>query len=156
MPTSAQYLALRNAAMLDGTASGYVNTADDQALADWLNADQPTFYVWRSRLEPRESRTAVVTGATQLDALTVGKRDSLLWLLSDTINPADANVRTAIDDLCGSQNTLKSAIQAALKRNATRAEKILSTGTGTSGSPATLGWEGLFDATSASTVRVAQ
>lgn len=156
MLTDAQYLTLKVAALADSTAATYITNAQDQALSDWLNTPEPVFYCWRTRLDPRESRTAVVIGATQLDALTGGKRDSLFWLLSDTINPTNIAVRAAIDDLCGSQNTLKTALQAALKRTVNRAEKILSSGVGTSGSPAILGWEGSFDATLASLVRVAQ
>lgn len=156
MLTNAQYLTLKAAALADGTASTYITNADDRALADWFNTDQSAFYVWRSTLTPDRSRSAIVQGATQLDSLAAGKRDSLLWLVSESINPSDANVRQAIDDLCGTQNTLKGALQAALKRTATRAEKILATGTGTSGSPATLSYEGYLSAGEASTVRVAQ
>ena len=154
--TPAQQLTLRSAAVNDGAASVYVSTGNDQSLAAWLNAHQPTFYAWRSSLTPDMSRSAIVQGATQLDALTVGKRDSLLWLLSEPLNPADAAARTAIDDLCGSQNILKGALQAAIKRTTTRAEKLLSTGTGTSASPATLEFEGELTAADASGVRVAQ
>lgn len=155
MLTEQNYVALKAAALADQTAAGYIAAADDQALADWLNADQPTFYVWRSALSPDRSRTAVVKGATQLDALTVGKRDSLLWLLSESVNPSDDTVRAAIEDLCGTQNILKGALQAEFKRTATRAEKILSSGVGTSGAPARLTYEGYLSAAEASTVRVA-
>jgi hypothetical protein len=154
MLTVQQYVALKAAALSDQTAAGYIAVADDQALADWFNGDQPTFYVWRSMLSTDRSRSAVVKGATQLDALTVGKRDSLLWLLSEAIDPSDAAVRAAIEDLCGSQNTLKGALQAEFKRTATRAEKILASGTGTSAVPATLTYEGYVSAAEASTARV--
>lgn len=156
MLTNAQLLTLRAAAVADGTAAGYIATADDQALADWFNVVQQTFYVWRSSLTPDQARSAVVQGATQLDSLTAGKRDSLFWLLSESVNPSDAAVRSAIDDLCGSQATLKSALQAALKRTTTRAEKLLASGTGTISVPATLAYEGVLSAAEASGVRVAQ
>lgn len=131
MLTNAQLITLRAAAIADGAAAGYIATADDQALADWFNVDQAAYIVWRTSLTPDQSRTAIVQGATQLDALTTGKRDSLFWLLSEPVRPTDASVRAAIDDLCGTQATLKSALQAALRRTATRAEKLLATGTGT-------------------------
>lgn len=156
MLTNAQLITLRAAAIADGAAAGYIATADDQALADWFNVDQATYIVWRTNLTPDQSRTAIVQGATQLDALTTGKRDSLFWLLSEPVRPTDASVRAAIDDLCGTQATLKSALQAALRRTATRAEKLLATGTGTTGSPATLTYEGVLSAADASGVRVAQ
>jgi len=154
--TNAQLLALRAAAVSDGTAAGLIATADDQGLADWFNVAQPSFYAWRTSLTPDMSRNAIVQGATQLDALTAGKRDSLFWLLSEAVNPSDANVRAAIDDLCGTQATLKGSLQAALKRTTTRAEKILASGTGTISVPATLVYEGYLSPAEASGVRVAQ
>lgn len=152
--TPQQLTALKTAAIADPEASGYISVADDQALADWFNADQPTFYVWRSTLSPDKSRTAIVKGVTQLDALTVGKRDSLLWLISENVNPSEAAVRAAVEDLCGAQNTLKGALQAEFKRTATRVETILASGTGTFAAPAKLTYEGFISAADASTVRV--
>ena len=62
-------------------------------------------------------------------------------------------MRTGIDDLCGSQNSLKSALRAAMKRQATRAEKALSTGTGSDASPATLTWDGFISGYDAQNIR---
>lgn len=62
-------------------------------------------------------------------------------------------LRTALDDLCGTQNTLKTAIRDAQKRPGTRAESTLASGAGTSADPATLGWEGVIDAATASLIR---
>lgn len=151
-----QLQTLKALAQADATAAGYMATGADQALADWLNALQPTYYLWRSALTADTSRSAIVKGATQLDSLTAGKRDSLLWLLSESVSPADPDIRQAIDDLCGTQTTLKTALQAAQRRPATRAEKaLILSGTGTYASPATLGWEGTIDVATASSVRVA-
>lgn len=104
----------------------------------------PAWTVWRSSVTPVEWRAAIIGGggAHQLDALTASKRESLLWAVSDTLAPSALAVRTALDDFCGSQNALKGAIQAAQKRTALRAEKLLSTGTGSVASPATMGFEG--------------
>lgn len=151
-----QLQTLKTLAQADPTAAGYIATGADQALADWLNAIQATYYVWRSTLTVDMSRSAIVKGATQLDSLTAGKRDSLLWLLSESVSPADPDIRQAIDDLCGTQTTLKTALQAAERRQASRAEKaLIVSGTGTYASPAILGWEGFIDAATASGVRVA-
>lgn len=152
MLTATQITALRTLADADQVASGHVSSADDIALADWFN--QPTTHVvWRTVLSPEMARAAIIGGATQLDALTVGKRDSLFWLCSGNLNPSTPSVRAAIDDLCGTQNTLKSALQAAQKRFATRAEKALASGTGTTASPATLTYEGLLSYGEASIIR---
>jgi hypothetical protein len=103
----------------------------------------PTSYViWRSQMTTEISRPAIVAGASQLDALTVGKRDSLLWLCAQTLDARNPNVRTAIADLTGTQTTLKNALEAALRRNANRLEKLFSTGTGTAVSPGTASVEG--------------
>jgi hypothetical protein len=56
-----------------------------------------------------------------------------------------ANVRTGLDDFCGSQNTLKAAIQAVQKRSANYVEKLFATGTGTTLSPGTMTITGTLD-----------
>lgn len=151
-----QLQALKTVALADQIAAGYIANAHDQDLADWFNFNAGTFHAWRSSLRPDQSRSAVMIGATQLDALTAGKRDSLFWILSEVVDCRDADVRAALDDLCGSQNTLKNAVIAATKRTCTRAEQALKVaGTGTSASPATLGYEGFLSAGDASGVRVA-
>ena len=106
-------------------------------------------------LTPELARAAIIKGATQLDALTVGKRDSLFYLVSGNLDASDAAVRASLDDLCGLQNTLKGFVQAACKRQASRAEKALATGTGTHAVPATLGYEGVISGNDASLIREA-
>jgi hypothetical protein len=125
-----------NAASLPPFAAEIAEVYNQQAV--------PAFVVWKTEVTAQEWRHAIVGGggAAQLDALTASKRDALLWATEDVMNPSDPEVRAAIDDWCGSQNTLKAALVAVQKRNATRAEKLLATGTGTTASPATMGWEG--------------
>jgi hypothetical protein len=151
-----QLQALKIIALADQIAADFIANAQDQELANWFNVDSGTFNAWRSSLRPDQSRNAVMVGATQLDALTAGKRDSLFWILSEVIDCRDTNVRAALNDLCGTQNTLKNSIVAATKRTCTRAEQALKiAGTGTSAEPATLGYEGFLSAGDASGVRVA-
>lgn len=151
--TPAQAVTLKTAALADPVVANYVNNAQDQLLADWLNTPQPTFWVWRSILTSDQARTAIMSAISQLDNLTVSKRDSLLWAFSVDTKPSDHSVPTAIDSLTGSQNQLKTALQDAIRRTATRAEKILATGTGTNAIPATMTFEGSFSAALASVVR---
>lgn len=151
--TQPQAAALKAAALLDPTAAAAIDAGDDQALADWLNTIQPSFWVFISVLSTDAARVAISKGIAQLDNLTVGKRDSLLWFFSVSTTPPNPSVSQAIIDLCGSQNTLKNALLDALRRTATRAEKLLATGTGTNASPATMTFEGLFDRALASSVR---
>lgn len=154
MLTAAQLSQLKAAALADQTGAALLAAGNDTGLSEWLNAET-THVVWRSAMTPEMARAAIIQGATQLDALTVGKRDSLFWLASGNLDVSNASVRAAIDDLCGSQNTLKAALQAAQRRTASRAEKILASGTGTTASPATLGWEGTLSANDASAIREA-
>lgn len=151
---TAQLSALKALALADVTAAALLQAGNDTGLAEWFN--QPTAHiVWRSVMTPDMSRAAILQGATQLDSLTVGKRDSLFWLASGDLNVSDATVRAAIDDLCGTQNTLKAALLSAQKRVCSIAEKALSTGTGTSAVPALLGWEGQISGNDVSEIRMA-
>lgn len=118
---------------------------DDVTLATLYNAQaSPLFWVWRSTLTAEQARAAIAggEGLSQLDNLTAGKRDALLWLFQGTTQPASAAQRDAIQNLCGTQNLLKAAITAAQKRTVTRAERLYATGTGTEATPGVSGWEG--------------
>ena len=151
--TSAQTATLKGAALADPVAATYITNGQDQLLADWLNANQPNYWVWRSVFTSDQARSAIMAGIAQLDNLTVSKRDSLLWVFSVNTVPSDPTVPASMDALCGTQNTLKAELQNAIRRTATRAEKALASGAGTNIAPSTLGWEGVFDAALASTVR---
>lgn len=139
--TTPQMQTLRALAAADPTAAGYMAKADDIALAAWYNT--PTSYViWHPDVTPDAWDNAMMQGVTQMDGLTVGKRDTLFVVMGKMRDCRDANVRASIDDLTGTQNTLKAALVAACKRVATRAEQALSTGTGTTAAPGTAAWVG--------------
>lgn len=139
--TAPQMQTLKALAAADQTAAGYMATADDVALAAWYN--EPTAYViWHPAVTPERWDDHMMQGITQMDGLTVGKRDTLFVVMGRTRDCRDQNVRTSIDDLTGTQNTLKGVLQAACKRVATRAEQALSTGAGTTASPGTAAWVG--------------
>jgi hypothetical protein len=145
MLTTAQAATVKAAILADGALAPLTSGpgTDYAAIAAAMSADAaPAFVVWRSVFTPAQSRKAIVSAITQLDNLTVGKRDALLYMVADNINSTDAASRQALDDLCGTQNTLKAALLAAQKRNATRIEKVLATGTGSDAVPATATYEG--------------
>jgi len=100
------------------------------------------FIVWKTSVTPNEWDTAMMQGATQMDALTVGKRDTLFVVMSRNRDCRDPNVVTTINDLTGTQNMLKAALVAACKRVASKAETLFTTGTGTTAAPGSLIWEG--------------
>lgn len=125
---------------------------NDGQIQEWYNVDSG-FTVWRSSLTPEQARDAITNGdgLAQLDNLTAGKRDSLLWTFGGNTYPANSAQRAAIANLCGTQNTLKAEILAAQKRLANRAEAIYATGTGSDAVPGTLGWEGQLSVNDVST-----
>jgi len=145
MLTHEQLLALKADIQADPILAQWAATGQmaQEIAAEYNLAAVPDWTVWRTAVTALEWRDAVIGGggAGQLDALIASKRGCLLWALEDTLDPSNANVRAALDDFCGSQNTLKAALVVAQKRLATRAEKLFSTGTGSNASPATMGWE---------------
>ena len=146
MLTQEQLAVLKADILADPVLSQWAATGRmAQEIADAYNLTaSPAWVVWRTEVTAEEWRAAIIGGggASQLDALTGSKRDSLLWAVNDTLDPSVPAVRTALDDFCGSQNTLKAAIAAAEKRNALRCEKLFSSGTGSTASPAMMGYEG--------------
>lgn len=113
------------------------------AMAAFYNVEaSPAFYIWRKNYTPDLIAAAVDAGITQLDALTASKRDSLLWWAERSHDASLALTQAAINDLCGSQNTLKNAVLDGGKRKLLRGERLFATGTGSLASPGTAGYEG--------------
>lgn len=146
--TTPQLATLKAAILADPVLAAYPNTADgafDMA-RDKLNVTaSPAYIVWTDQMTPDQYDAGLIAGATQIDALTQGKRDQLFMIGRSTRNCGDLAVRAAIDDATGSQNALKAALVAVTKRSALLIEKILTTGAGTSGAPSTLVWTGRVD-----------
>lgn len=144
--TQAQLITLKADIYADSTLAAWAATGRmAQEISDAYNLQAATAHiVWRTAVEPDEWRAAIMYGGggVQFDGLAASKRECLIWAFSGVINPSRQEIRVAIDDWCGTQNTLKAAIAAAEKRTATRAEKLFSTGTGSDVAPATMGYEG--------------
>lgn len=155
MLSDAQKQTLKAAILADPVLAALPTNSDgDFEIAAALNLPAtPAFTVWQSQLTPEKARQAIVAGAEQLDNLTVGKRDALLYLAGGTLDCRQANVRSAIDNLCGTQNTLKASLVAAQKRTASRVEQILATGTGSDASPAVTTFEGTISYQDVATAR---
>ena len=81
--------------------------------------------------------------------LTVGKARIWDWMTKlGTFDASKPNIRAGIDaSWVGTAQDLavRATVYTHCKRDATRGEKLLSTGTGTTASPATMGWEGFFN-----------
>src|SRR5574343_485887 len=97
MLTTAQMQALKAAIVADPALLAIAQGAgtDYQAVANALNtAASPALVVWRTAVGPEERRGAITAGAIQLDNLTVGKRDALLYVCQGTL---DCRVQTNRD-----------------------------------------------------------
>ena len=141
-----QQLTTLKAAILAETNAEFVEARTNgqtSLMAAFYNAEAvPAYYVWRKSYTPDLIASAIVAGITQLDALTASKRDSLLWWADRSHDASLAQTRAAINDLCGSQNTLKNAILDGSKRKVTRAEQLYATGTGSLAAPGVPGFDG--------------
>jgi hypothetical protein len=149
MLTTAQLQALKAAIDADPVLSAQPLNSDGAFfIAAALNQEvAPAFVVWRTSV-PLEEITSNGFAWTLVDALSAGSARIWEWMFdnsSRSINPSKANIRQGIADVW-SGTAGKLAVQASVlghcKRNATRAEKILATGTGTTESPAAMGFEG--------------
>lgn len=114
-------------------------------LANQLNRPAvPDFVVWRTAVTINEVGKAFV--ATGLSAMTSLNNDRLVSfaLYNQSVDPSRADQRAFFDDVFSptSGASTRTALAALWKRVATRVEKVLATGTGTTASPATLGFEG--------------
>jgi hypothetical protein len=119
---------------------------NDTELARLLNLPT-TFVVWRTSISRRDCQ-AQGFDWTQADNLTTGQARIWDWLFdgdSQTMNPSEPGKRAGISE-CWKGTAAKVAnatfVLGRCKRFATRAEQILGSGTGTEGTPATLGFEG--------------
>jgi hypothetical protein len=148
MLTAAQTATLKAAiaAETDATFVDYRNQGATGAMANWLNElTSPAWIVWRTNVPPAEYRDAITW--TEVDALTAGKARIWEWItqnMTAALNAGSANVRTGLADCWASNTTTRTNLLAIAKRTATKAEKLFSTGTGTTATPATLGWEGML------------
>lgn len=144
-----QQLTTLKAAILAETNAEFVEYRTQGAtgaMAAFYNVEaSPAFYIWRKNYTPDLIADAIDIGITQLDGLMASKRDSLLWWANRQHDASLAATQAAINDLCGSQNTLKNAVLDGGKRKVTRGEKLYSTGTGSLASPGATGFEGAIN-----------
>jgi len=149
MPTLAQLAILKAAIDADGTLSAYPLNSDGAfAIAAALNLDSsPPWIVWRSAV-PLEEIMRNGMDWTRVDNLGVGKARIWDWMgRLGTIDASQPNIRAGIDAVWVGQQAdlnVRAAVYVHCKRTATRAEALLSTGTGTDAVPATMGWEGFL------------
>lgn len=108
----------------------------------------PDFFVWESRLGTAFVAAEIVR-YDETDALAEGKRWSWAELRqTGELDCGSAAVRKAVSDIFGALPNTWTALQAAMRRRATRAEKLfanLQPGDGSAASPAKLRLVGALD-----------
>lgn len=132
---------------------------NDQQAAAALNAQaSPAFWVWKSSVGQSE-----ITGSISVDGtaftwvgngfITRSAGEQAAWGqifdAEGNVNPSETNVRQAFSDIfSGTGNALANLthLLAVSRRTSTLAEKLLATGTGSTASPATMGYEGSVSA----------
>lgn len=152
MFTPSQLAALKAVALADQAAVALMESADDIALAEWFNADAPGSYiVWRPDVSIGEANAAMVW--TEIDTMTAGKARIWEWMrLVPVLDFRQGSIRQGINDAFAGLTTRVNITQAG-KRNATRAEKALATGTGNNTTPAFMTWFGSLTYADASLIR---
>lgn len=103
----------------------------------------PAYVVWRTNIPTKDIKKAVVW--TEYIGRSHGERDAFVLINSNGIvNSADVNVRQGFLDIFSGPSgaATRTNLTAIAKRSATRAEKVLATGTGSDASPATMSFEG--------------
>jgi hypothetical protein len=157
--TGPQIATLRTTVLAEPTLATARNTGDDAAIANWLNAIAATPYIaWKSRVPFQE--VADATNAAELAAITaanVSRYSTLMQISPNGIVPT-TDRRSAFEDIFSGANGVNTRAKLGnagtlWKRQASRAEGLLATGTGTDASPGTLTWEGSVTNTEASLMR---
>jgi len=145
--TPSQLQTLKADILADPTLSSQPMNSDGAfaiAAAYNLNAS-PTFTVWRTLVSINEIGDKL--NGTELAGLTTANQTRLqtIALFSESgVNPSLADRRQFFDDIFSGAGgtTTRANLLALWKRPATRAEKLFATGTGSTGSPATMTFEG--------------
>lgn len=145
--TTAQLTTLKAAILADPALNAQPMNSDGAfAVAAALNLQAtPAFTVWKFNVPIEQIGNAFSGG--ELAGMTTANQTRLQTIASysqEGINPSLIDRRQFFDDVfSGAGGTVTRAKLLILwKRTATRAEKILATGTGTDAAPATMGYEG--------------
>lgn len=154
MLTPAQQATLKAHVNNSSDLNTFANNSDGNfAIAALLNlAASPAFYVWRTSVEVTEIMQNGFDW-TRVDNLTVGKARIFDWMMqTGTLRPHQSNVRAGVLACFSVAADLatRQAIFGHCQRTASRVEKLLATGAGTSSTdqgvgPALMGFEGPID-----------
>lgn len=145
--TPEQLQTLKAAILADPTLNAYPPGSDGAyEIAYLLNQTaSPAYIVWRTEV-PIDDIMRNGMDWARVDNLSVGKARIWDWMgRLGTLNPSKTNIRAGIDAAwvgAVSDLAVRATVYTHCKRSATRAEKLLATGSGTDASPSTMGFEG--------------
>jgi hypothetical protein len=154
--TTAQLQTLK-ASIAASEFSALPKNADSAAtVAAAYNLDaSPDFWVWRTSVTKSEFVNSTSGDGTTFNwtgtgfiGRSQGERDAWREIFNgtDSCNPSLANVRQAFADIFSGATAPAPAnrthLLAVARRRCSRAERLYTTGTGSTASPAVMGWEG--------------
>jgi hypothetical protein len=132
--------------------SAAIAATDDQAIADAYDlAASPPFWVWKTRLTEDEIYQAPSVDATTWSwpdyiARSVAEKAAWAQMFSVTgaVNPSLPNTRQGIADIFSGAGgaAQRTHLLAMGRRTALRIEKLFATGTGSTGAPGVMAFEG--------------
>ena len=148
--TPEQLVTLRAGVFADPSAAALLSAGNWQGVQAWLNT--PTAWVvWRKLVGTDEVGNAV--NYVAVEAMTDANRGRITTFYTMNqvqFDPSRADIRTYWDNtfsgaLGGQGQATRDALAALWRRTATNAERLLSSGAGSSASPAALTFEGTVD-----------
>lgn len=154
--TLTQLQAIKADILANGDLNSQPNNSDGAfEIARLYNlAASPDFWAWKTRVTKDELTNSVSVDGTTFTwvgngFITRSAGEQTAWRElfngNNQINPSLANVRQAFQDIfsgTGNAAANRTHLLAVARRKASRVEKLLATGTGTTGSPATMAYEG--------------
>lgn len=149
MLTAEQQAIVKADILADQELNAFPNNSDGAfAIAAVYNTvASPQWVVWKTQVLQDEIMQNGFDWS-RVDNLSVGKARIWEWMFqneSRSFNPARPNVRAGIDSTwvgAAADLAVRAAVYVHCKRDATRIETLLSSGTGTTVTPATMGFEG--------------
>jgi hypothetical protein len=153
MLTPAQHILVKADILADPVLNAFPNNSDGafDIAAVYNVTAVPDFWVWRTFVSQAECVGEASVDATNWSwtiyiGRSQGERDGWREMFADTggINPSHANIRQGLADIFSGAGgaAQRTHLLAIARRKATRIEKLLATGTGTTAVPATMGFEG--------------
>lgn len=147
--TAAQKVTLKTAILADSGANAFYSIGNLDGLASHLNtAISPSFWVWRTSVSRAEIYNDTSPDGTTWNWQTykgqaIAEQNAWVQMfMGDAADFSKANLRAGVSNIFGASNAQTTHVLAMGRRPATFAEKVLATGTGSTGSPATMGFEG--------------